>query len=79
MELTTTEAAARLGIKPVTVRWLCASNHIIARKAGRDWLIPETEIERYAVQRKSRGRPRIPRDDHAPLREIQGRGRARRD
>lgn len=52
--LTTKQAAARLGISPRTVKDLCARGPLKCQKFGRDWLIDEAEVERYAQERRPR-------------------------
>lgn len=57
--LTTKQAAVLLGFKsarPVTL--LIRNGTIKAEKLGRDWLIDEAEVERYAAQRRPAHRPR---------------------
>lgn len=56
--MTTSEAAAALGIKPVTVRRHIDKGLIKAEKRGRDLWIEEAEVERYQQQRKGPGRPK---------------------
>jgi len=55
--MTTTEAAARLGLTKRAVSGLCKRNVINARKVGRDWWIDETEVELFVniSKRDSRG------------------------
>jgi excisionase family DNA binding protein len=56
-DLTTTQAAARLGITPRRVQALIALGRLFpgARKVGRDWLIPAREVE--AARGRKAGRP----------------------
>ena len=57
--LTTTEAAARLGVTPEAVRKAIKRGHMTATKHGRDWLVSEEEVERYADKPRNKGgRPR---------------------
>jgi excisionase family DNA binding protein len=56
--MTVTEAAAALGLKPVTVRRHIARGLIVAVKAGRDWSIERREVERYKQERRGAGRPK---------------------
>lgn len=56
--VTTKKAGARLGISPRSVTLLCRRGTIQAQKLGRDWLIPETEVERYLVERRPAHRPK---------------------
>ena len=53
--LTTTEAAARLGMPVRTVRWLCLQEGI-GVKHGRDYLIDPADLVRFP--RRKVGRPR---------------------
>lgn len=64
--LTTTEAGARLGIRPRSVTLLCRRGTIQAQKLGRDWLIPEAEVERYLVERRPAHRPKKGDDTPTP-------------
>ena len=45
--MTTTEAAALLGLSPDTVRRQIENGAIKARKVGRDWHVTPSEVERY--------------------------------
>lgn len=54
----TQQAADVLGLSVKTVAQHCRSGLIRAVKAGRDWRIPEAEIERYQRERRPPGRPR---------------------
>jgi excisionase family DNA binding protein len=56
-EITTAEAATRLGVTQQHVRWLIAENKLKARKFNNDWALETAEVERYASIRKL-GRPR---------------------
>ena len=56
--MTTTEAAARLGLTKRAVSGLCNKATISARKVGRDWWIDETEVDRYARERRPAHRPK---------------------
>lgn len=56
--LTTEQAAARLGIKAVTVLKHIKRGNIKATKDGRDWLIEPAELERFTQERRSGGRPK---------------------
>jgi predicted site-specific integrase-resolvase len=61
MMLTTKEAAARLGVEIVTAKGYCQRGVFPnARKVGRDWIIPETDIANFAAPANGypRGRPR---------------------
>jgi len=44
------EAAARLGLKPVTIRQWASGRKLARVKLGRRVLIPESEIERLIAQ-----------------------------
>ena len=50
--LTTAEAAAVLGIKPVTVRAHIAHGRLVATKQGRDYLIAPGELERFKREKR---------------------------
>jgi excisionase family DNA binding protein len=56
---TVEEAAQALGLAVDSVRRYCNATKpkINAKKAGRDWLIPKSEIERYRRERNAVGRP----------------------
>ncbi len=56
--MTTNEAADRLRIKPRSVVWAITQGHITATKHGRDYWIEDTEVERYAIERKAPHRPK---------------------
>lgn len=45
--MTTTEAAALLGISPKTVRRQAETGKLRARKVGRDWHITPAAVEAY--------------------------------
>ena len=55
-KLTTTEAAARLGVTQARIRQLIAAKRLPATKQGRDWLIEERHLSSVAVRKT--GRPR---------------------
>ena len=57
-DLTAAEAAAELGLKPGTVRYLCWKKIVKAEKRGRDWFISREEVERYRHERRHVGRPK---------------------
>jgi excisionase family DNA binding protein len=57
---TTSEAARILGIAPVTVRRHIEQGHLHAEKQGRDRLITDEELARFAAARRGRGRPEKP-------------------
>lgn len=56
--LSTTEAAARLGIDPSRVRLWCKQGRIRAIKVGGNYIIEEAEFERFAAIPRPNGRPR---------------------
>lgn len=53
----TVEAAERLELSVERVRQLIQEGKISAQKVGRDWIIPEQELDNVKVYGKS-GRPR---------------------
>lgn len=56
--MTTDEAAARLGIEPVSVRQAIARGTLRATKHGRDYWITEAAVADYEARHKGRvGRP----------------------
>lgn len=58
MTYTTPQAAAMLGLKPKTVSRYIKRGLIKAERRGRDYWITESELERFKVERRGRGRPR---------------------
>lgn len=55
--ITTAEAARRLGVAAVTVRWLISNGVLPARRVGRDWLIDPADLDKARDRRKP-GRPK---------------------
>jgi excisionase family DNA binding protein len=55
-KLTTTQAAAKLGVSRSWLRHLIRDGKLKAEKIGRDWLIEEFELD--ALGRGKIGRPR---------------------
>lgn len=55
--LTTTQAAAQLGITPRRVLALIAAGRLPAQKLGRDWLIRPEDLELERVKDRKPGRP----------------------
>lgn len=53
--MTLNEAAESLGVAPATLRHQIRNQRLQATKVGRDWMVSEGEIRRYAAT--SRGRP----------------------
>jgi excisionase family DNA binding protein len=51
--MTTTEAAAALGIDPATVRQAIRTGRLAATRFGRDWQIDPAEVERYRQSRRA--------------------------
>lgn len=51
-------AAILLGLRPVTLRAHIKAGVITATKHGRDWLITEAEVARFAQERAAPGRPK---------------------
>lgn len=57
--MTLTQAAARLGITPDTLRQQIARGRLEATKHGRDWWVSDEAVAAYAASRSGRhGRPR---------------------
>lgn len=56
MQLTTTQAAERLGISTRRVRALISAGQLPAKRIGRDWLISERDLG--TVQDRKPGRPK---------------------
>jgi excisionase family DNA binding protein len=56
-DLTTKQAARRLNLSHTTVRLYLKRRFLKGEKRGRDWFIPESEVERYAAERRKPGRP----------------------
>ena len=56
-QLTTKEAAERLGVIPARVRQLILEGLLPAQKFGRDLMIKESDLE-LVKNRRGRGRPR---------------------
>lgn len=50
--MTLVQAAERLGVQPGTLRVQIAKGKLKAKKLGRDWLVTEREIERYAKENR---------------------------
>jgi len=49
--LSTQEAAALAGLKPVTIRRACAEQRLTATKDGRDWRITRTALAEWMTTR----------------------------
>lgn len=45
--LTLIEAAASLGLSPITLRLQIRNGRLKAKKQGRDWFVTPREVERY--------------------------------
>lgn len=61
--LTTSDAAALLGVQPKTVARYIKRGLINAEKRGRDYWINDAELERFKAERRGRGRPKRAEDD----------------
>lgn len=61
--LTTTEAAARLGVDPSLIRLYCKGGRIKTIKVGNTYAITEEELARFAAQPRPGGRRRPENDD----------------
>lgn len=59
-QITTIEAAARLGVTRYRVWQLVKEGRLPAVKAGRDWLIEERSLEAVAVRKPGRAGWRKP-------------------
>ena len=57
MELTTNEAAEKLGVGIRQIQTLIKNNRLPAIKRGRDWFIKEEDLE-LVKERKKTGRPK---------------------
>lgn len=55
-QLTTLQAAERLGISPRRIRVLITTGRLPAQRLGRDWLIDERDLA--AVRERKPGRPK---------------------
>lgn len=56
--LTTTEAAALLGIKPAMARRYCDKGRLKAVKVGRNWITTREAVETFKATMKKAGRPK---------------------
>jgi excisionase family DNA binding protein len=52
--ITTRELAKRAGVSQAYIRRLCAQGILKATKPGRDWLIPDEEVEGWLRERKEK-------------------------
>jgi excisionase family DNA binding protein len=68
---TTSEAASVLGLTRRSVSRLIKSGLLQAEKHGRDYLIPQTEIDRYQRKRQPSGRPRHGAIPNPPIEDVQ--------
>jgi len=57
-ELTTPQAAERLGVTLDWVNKLIKSGNLSARMIGRDWLVDAESVANYQANRQPPGRPR---------------------
>ena len=48
--MTTIEAAAFAGVRPVTIRRACREGRVTASLRGGRWLVPAAEVARYAEE-----------------------------
>ena len=60
--LTTTEAAAVLGISEIRVRQLCQDGRL-GQKIGRDWLFTQAELDEFLATPRPVGKRLPPRED----------------
>ncbi len=56
--LTLAQAAAQLGLSPITLRVQIRNGRLKGRKVGRDWTLSEREVERYRVASKGKRLPK---------------------
>ncbi|MFZ5819038.1 MAG: helix-turn-helix domain-containing protein [Chloroflexota bacterium] len=57
--LTISEAAERLGLSLAMIRRYCSQGKLPAQKIGRDWVIRQNEVERFAALPRQSGRPAL--------------------
>ncbi len=57
--LTISEAAERLGLSLAMIRRYCSQGKLPAQKIGRDWVIRQDEVERFAAMPRRSGRPAL--------------------
>lgn len=50
--LTLNEAAAQLGLSPITLRIQIRNGRLTARKVGRDWTVSEKAVEKYRLEHR---------------------------
>jgi len=74
-DITTTQAAQRLGVEPKTVTRYIKRGTIAAEKRGRDWWIAPEEVERYRRERRGVGRPKKETGRKATARDDRAEGR----
>jgi excisionase family DNA binding protein len=60
---TTYQVAERLGLSVRRIQALITTGLLEANKVGRDWVIPEEEVQRYRQQERLVGRPRKKRTE----------------
>lgn len=58
MEIGTQEAARRLKITAGRVRHFIDDGRLIARKVGNTWLIKDTDLARFVLIKRLKGRPK---------------------
>jgi excisionase family DNA binding protein len=68
--VTLTEVAAQLGVATATLRHQIKNRRLEATKIGRDWMVDEAEVRRYAEM--SLGRPGRPPRGQSRRREPAG-------
>ncbi len=61
--LTTSEAAAKLGVSTRRVIALIESGDLVAERFGKQWMVDERSVERRATQPTLRGRPKLGQKD----------------
>lgn len=55
--LTTTQAAAKLGVLPRNIQYYIQKGQLRATKTGRDWLIAESDLATFTIPKA--GRPKV--------------------
>lgn len=77
-QITTNDAAARLGISRTRVLTFIKAGRLAASKIGRDHLIEEGDLEQFAVRVRTAGRPESPDAKPASVKRRESRHAASR-